>query len=348
VRSALELGHSNEVMHGVDPLRENPTDNKWLLMVLMAVYKGKTALTGFLLKVGLKRFASRDVIKYGAPYMAIPATMLWNSLIALNVMNEAKLRCVGISAGIELFEAVLRHAAAEASSQRAAAEANGLSHTFKLQLLRAIAAPLTRRRRLYATQEVLLKHAVHTLHMASEVDHTEGVVDSADDLLLDMGKLTMAEQGQVLQVFVLTAILDGSFTKKEARFYTELCDAADAQFDPQVRFVILPHASEARRVAQCCGVKWAIRRADRLHPLHSPTAAEHPAGRVHGPATLRLLGGWRRRARAVVRLLRPGVCPSLLQPLRLLAAPSNVNSNRVYDAATLVLSLAWRMLGLVG
>ena len=64
---------------------------------------------------------------------------------------------------------------------------------------------------------------------------------------------------------MLTAILDGSFTKKEARFYTELCDAADAQFDPQVRFVILPHASEARRVAQCCGVKWAIRRADRLH-----------------------------------------------------------------------------------
>ena len=56
---------------------------------------------------------------------------------------------------------------------------------------------------------MLLKHAVHTLHMAAEVDHTEGVVDSADELLLDMGKLTAAEQGQVLHVFVLTAILDG-------------------------------------------------------------------------------------------------------------------------------------------
>jgi hypothetical protein len=36
---------------------------------------------------------------------------------------------------------------------------------FKLQLLRAIGAAIVRKRRMYPTQEVLLKHAVHAMHM---------------------------------------------------------------------------------------------------------------------------------------------------------------------------------------
>jgi hypothetical protein len=44
--------------------------------------------------VALKRLVSRDAAKYALPYMAVPATMLWNSLIAHGVMKEAKLRSV--------------------------------------------------------------------------------------------------------------------------------------------------------------------------------------------------------------------------------------------------------------
>ena len=44
-------------------------------------------------------------------------------------------------------------------------EKSALSPEFKLQLLRAIGAAIVRKRRMYPTQEVLLKHAVHAMHM---------------------------------------------------------------------------------------------------------------------------------------------------------------------------------------
>ena len=233
VQAALELGYITEPLHGVNPLSEPRSENACLMAVFMVLYKAKIALTGFLMKVALKRFASRDLVKFGAPYMAVPATMLWNALIGHFAMNEAELRCVGISTGIELFDSILNLAARDGDDSAD----SSLSPTFKLQLLRAIAAPIVRRRRIYPTQEVLLKHAVHVLRMSKEVDGTEGIVDSAFLFVQDMSSLSAPEQGQVLQVFVLTAILDGSFSKKEAAFYCELCNACDEKFQPHVSFI---------------------------------------------------------------------------------------------------------------
>ena len=108
-----------------------------------------------------------------------------------------------------------------------------LSMMFKLQLLRAIGVVIVKRKGLYPTQEVLLKHAVHTLHMAGEVDDTRGFIDCEHLFLESMGELSIKEQGQCLQVFVLAAILDGHFSRAERNLYRKLCASVE-QFEPHV------------------------------------------------------------------------------------------------------------------
>ena len=85
VRAALELGNSNEPLYGVDPLREQTNRGKWTVVFLAIVFKTKVhtnhnrhpaaripqattavhpavlqvALTGFLIKVAMKRYGAR-------------------------------------------------------------------------------------------------------------------------------------------------------------------------------------------------------------------------------------------------------------------------------------------------
>ena len=251
VQAALELAHHNNAVHGVDPLKDSKQQGKFVVLFFLVLYKAKIALTSFLLKVALKRLVSRDAAKYAVPYMAVPATMLWNALIAHGVMKQAKLRSIGISAAVELFDSILTesavptlvrspHPADQAVEQDGSASPmRKLSPLFKLQLLRAIGVVIVKRRGLYPTQEVLLKHAVHTLHMSAEVDDTTDLVDSEHEFLARMGELSCKEQGQCMQVFVLAAILDGHFSRAERKLYRQLCASVDEQFKPHVTYIKL-------------------------------------------------------------------------------------------------------------
>jgi Ca2+-binding EF-hand superfamily protein len=272
VQAALEMAHHNDPVHGVDPLKDSGEQGRCLVVFFLVLYKAKIALTSFVLKIALKRLVSRDAAKYAVPYMAVPATMLWNSLIAHGVMKQAKLRSVGISAAVELFDSILNsrppttaNAAAETAqagrsdhsggggktspSSPRSIEKSGLSPLLKIQLLRAIGVVIVKRQRLYPTQEVLLKHAVHTLHMSNEVDHTSGYVDSEADFLDHIGELSPHEQAQCLQVFVLTVILDGGFSSVEKKLYKRLCAAVDEQFArPHVTYI--QHCAQRLRNTQ--------------------------------------------------------------------------------------------------
>ena len=109
VRAALELAHPTAVLHGVDPVKESAKRAKWLALLFVVLYKAKIALTSFAMKVALKRIVSRDVAKYAVPYMAVPATMIWNALISHSVMRQSKLRSVGIATAVELFDSIIKH-----------------------------------------------------------------------------------------------------------------------------------------------------------------------------------------------------------------------------------------------
>ena len=110
IRAALELGQSNVVALGIDPLREEAKKNKILNLAFTVLYMAKIFLTGFTMKgtledlvalncivvmsqlirnvvstppraVLLKRFFARGGAKYALPWMAVPATAAWNALV---------------------------------------------------------------------------------------------------------------------------------------------------------------------------------------------------------------------------------------------------------------------------
>lgn len=247
IQAALELAHHNNTVHGVDPLKDTKEQGKCLVIVFVVLYKAKIALTSFLLKVALKRLVSRDAAKYAVPYMAVPATMLWNALISHGVMKQAKLRSIGIAAAVELFDSILNESA-DPAVDKSSGPTEKLSPLFKLQLLRAVGVVIVKRKSLYPTQEVLLKHAVHTLRMSAEVDNTIGYVDSEHDFIANMGQLSCKEQGQCLQVFVLATILDGHFLRAEKKLYRSLCASVNDQFEPHTTYI--QHCAQRLRNAQ--------------------------------------------------------------------------------------------------
>ena len=79
VRAALELGNSNDIVFGVDPLREHTSGNTAAMLMLTVLYTAKIALSGFVIKVAIKRMAARGSAKYAMPWAAVPATAIWDS-----------------------------------------------------------------------------------------------------------------------------------------------------------------------------------------------------------------------------------------------------------------------------
>ena len=144
VRAALELGNSNDVLFGIDPLKEQASGGGYLMIVIAGLlYKAKIALTGFLIKVAIKRFASRGGAKFGLAWAAVPATCIWNAMVAHVIMREAKLRALGVAAAVELFDEM-----AEAIND----DITKIPHDLKLATVRAIGANIVK------TQNLCVQH----------------------------------------------------------------------------------------------------------------------------------------------------------------------------------------------
>lgn len=226
IRAALELGQANEVMFGVDPLRDMSTKSSIINALIAVIYLAKIALTGFVMKVVLKRFMARGGAKYALPWMSVPACAAWNALVGNAIMREAKLRGLGVAAGVELFNAM-----SLANENISRDGMQGQSKILKLQLVRAIACNVVKCKNFYPTKEVLLRHA---LAYTGQMEDFKGVlggeagtIDVVEDFIMDMSQLTPEEQKLVVQVLALCSILDGRLKKKERALYEAAAEACN-------------------------------------------------------------------------------------------------------------------------
>jgi Ca2+-binding EF-hand superfamily protein len=152
VRAALELGNSEGILFGVDPLRETSTKGQLLAVVFALIYVAKIAMSGFLIKVLIKRLASRGSAKFALPWAAVPATAAWNGFVGHVIMREAKLRGMGVAAAVEIFNTIVDLNTVD-----------DISDLCRIQLCRAIGCNIVKQRDMYPTKEILLKHAVGNL-----------------------------------------------------------------------------------------------------------------------------------------------------------------------------------------
>ena len=107
-RAALELGNPEDALENIlDPLREV---SKLRMMLCAIIYKAKIGVTNFLLKVAMKRVLSRSAARSVLPFLAVVGTAFWNGAVAIQVMREAKIRCMGVATAVEIANVLLAEA----------------------------------------------------------------------------------------------------------------------------------------------------------------------------------------------------------------------------------------------
>ena len=159
----------------LDPLREVSK----LRMVLCAlIYKAKIGVTNFLLKVAMKRVLSRSAARSVLPFLAIVGTAFWNGAVARKVMREAKIRAMGVATAVEIANVLL----AESLSQE-----EPLGRVARLQVARAVACTVVRKRTLHPNHQLLLTHVLSRVELG---DHSKGIKPCKDDAEIEVLRRT--------------------------------------------------------------------------------------------------------------------------------------------------------------
>ena len=219
VRAALELGNANNVVFGVDPLARAKSYSPVVVAFLGLLYKAKILLSGFIIKVAIKRMAARGSAKYLLPWAAVPATAVWNGFVGHVVMKEAVLRGLGVSTGIEIFNEITCPDGGKAE----------ISQLGKLQICRAVGTNIAKMMNMYPTKEVLLKHAVNNMGLIESGQITKdssGILDNMEDFIRDCAVLDSEDElAMILEIMVLVGILDGKAGNSELSLVHQVLEA---------------------------------------------------------------------------------------------------------------------------
>jgi hypothetical protein len=214
-RAALELPNPPEVLFGVDPRREA---SKAQLLVAGVLYKGKTALTTFLIKLLIRRAISRAAVRtFVLPFVAVPVTALWNAWVTWSVVREARVRAIGPSAILEVLKEL--HGGAPPSKE--------LQET----LLRGVASSIVRKRSMHPNLRMLLV-AVH-----GEMSHEQlSELDSTREFLEHLRRHSPEEQRLVLRLLCVALVIDGKISRRDRQLLREASAACamsvtDAQLE---------------------------------------------------------------------------------------------------------------------
>lgn len=208
-RAALEL--PNPILHerGINARREA---SKARLLLASLAYKAKVGVTSFLLKMLLRRVLARVLVRGTLqtllPFVGVPVTAAWNALVTWWVLREARIRAMGPSASRELVDVVF-------------GDAPALSLEGRVSAARAVAASIVRTQDLHPNLSALLDEV-----MAHVKDTGKAELDDVGAFLSGLKALPPAELRLSLQVLAIACIVDGRFTEKEKRLWSDALAAA--------------------------------------------------------------------------------------------------------------------------
>jgi hypothetical protein len=208
-RAALELPNPPDPVLGVDPSREA---SKLRLVAVALLYKGKIALTSFLLKMLIRRVLTRALARTVLPFVAVPVTAAWNGLVTWLVVREARIRAMGPSA--------VQEALPELLPSRPASSKEGEV------LVRAVASSIVRKQNLHPN----LHHLLVTVHQAVGAGEVADV-DSPERFIQELRMLPEEARPAALRLLAVAVVIDGRTSARERRLFAQaaqLCGEAPA------------------------------------------------------------------------------------------------------------------------
>jgi hypothetical protein len=208
-RAALELPNPMRHPVGVDPRKES---SKLGLLAASLAYKAKVGVTNFLVKMLLRRVLARVLVRGTLqtllPFVGVPVTAVWNALVTWWVLREGRIRAMGPSASKELVDIIF-------------GDAHELSEAGRISAARAVAASIVRTQDLHPNLSVLLDEV-----MVHVKDTGKAELDDVGAFLTGLKTLAPHELRVTLQVLAIACIVDGRFTAKEKRLWSDALAAA--------------------------------------------------------------------------------------------------------------------------
>eukprot|EP01047_Picozoa_sp_COSAG01_P023720 COSAG01_NODE_1444_length_10282_cov_17.103506_2_plen_565_part_00 len=215
IRATFEMGNPSSPLLGVDPVAKSNLQKKVEAFAVTVVYALKVFILGTLIKLLLwQPFLSTVLYTWLNTHAPTVASLFWDCLICVVIMDEVELRATGVASGAELFNSLLDDFAADASAMQP-------SKHCKLQIVRAIGVAIVEQGTMYPPMELLLRHAIQYFDLSAEACRA-GDLDSAAVLKQEMVSLPLPEQQLVAHVYLLAVLLDGNFTSSEVAAFEEL------------------------------------------------------------------------------------------------------------------------------
>ncbi len=208
-RAALEVPNPHDPTLGVDPRRE--ASRAWLLIATL-IYKAKVGLTNLLLKTILQRVLGRVGLRYAAAYAAIPVVALWDAVVIVRVLREARIRVMGPSA-VEVLLGLILPGPASQEVQQA--------------MVGAVAAVIMRRGDMHPNLLALLKALRERFPDVEEIH----LPARSAELIQALQPLDAAERRQVLMLLAVAAILPGRVTRPTRRFVAAVAAATGSRLE---------------------------------------------------------------------------------------------------------------------
>lgn len=199
-RAALELPNPVDAKAGVNPHREV---KKWQLILVSLAYKAKVGVTNFVVKLLVRRMASRIALRGLLPFVALPVTAMWNGVVMWLVLREARIRAMGPSAVEELVKVIF-------------ADAPTLSAEGKLSAVRAVASAIVRTQDLHPN---LLRLLTTVARYAGDTGKNE--LDDVGLFLENLKKLEGVELKVSLQLLAVACVVDGKLSTREKKLWSE-------------------------------------------------------------------------------------------------------------------------------
>ncbi|MFN3847043.1 MAG: LBF_2804 family protein [Paracoccaceae bacterium] len=191
-RTALEFPNPQVEIYGIDPYARVAN---WKLTALNIAYKMKVGVSSFLVRVFLRRVASRVAIRGVVPLLAGPLYAAWNAYITWRILTEAQVRTLGPLAVNNLIAAHFQNA-------------KDLDDTAKDVMLHALAEMVTRGRDAHPNQIYLMAR------VRTALERTEEIALDWPTMRRHLPALRSADQIRVLDVMTLSCII-GSHSHRE-------------------------------------------------------------------------------------------------------------------------------------
>lgn len=235
-RAALELPNSPAPVHGIDPRREA---SKARLVLASLVYKLKVSVTNFVVKALVRRMLGRTMLRtWLLPFVAVPVTAAWNGLVCWFILREARIRAMGASAAREMVQAVFRAAGPTTPAQRDV-------------VLRGVAATIVRTVDAHPNLLAVLDAVRDAVGASAALDAPPPAgLDDTAGFLTRLRALPPPEQGLVLRVLGVAAIIDGRMTGAERLLWREAREAAGLSPDERPLKVLLRAFVDGNRVPE--------------------------------------------------------------------------------------------------